>query len=57
MKYNKDDIITLSDGQTATVITGEESTSLNNCYIVRLADEELRVVDRKNLTLAPAKFG
>ena len=57
MKYVKGDIITLSDGQKAEIVTGEESTSLSNSYIVRLTDEELRVVDRKTLTLAPAKFG
>lgn len=55
MKCKKDDIITLSDGQKATVITGEESAALNNSYIVRLEDDELRVVDRKTLTLALKK--
>ena len=38
--------------QTATIVTGDESTSLNNCYIVRLENEDIRVVDRKTLTLA-----
>jgi len=52
MKYQKGDIITLSDGQTATVKTGSESTLLNNCYVVELEDGEIRVVDRKTLTLA-----
>ncbi|MCT0077911.1 bacteriocin [Lactococcus lactis] len=48
----KDDVIKLLDGQTATIVTGDESTSLNNCYIVRLENEDRRVVDRKTLTLA-----
>ncbi|OAZ16447.1 bacteriocin [Lactococcus lactis RTB018] len=48
----KDDVIKLSDGQTATIVTGDESTSLTNCYIVRLENEDIRVVDRKTLTLA-----
>lgn len=48
----KDDVIKLSDGQTATIVTGDESTSLQNCYIVRLENEDIRVVDRKTLTLA-----
>ena len=49
---NKDDVIKLSDGQTATIVTGDESTTLQNCYIVRLENEDIRVVDRKTLTLA-----
>ncbi|MCH5356621.1 bacteriocin [Lactococcus lactis] len=48
----KDDVIKLSDGQIATIVTGDESTSLNNCYIVRLETDDIRVVDRKTLTLA-----
>ena len=52
----KDDVIKLSDGQTATIVTGDESTSLNNCYIIQLENGEIRVVDRKTLTLAPTKY-
>ena len=48
----KDDVIKLLDGQIATIVTGDESTSLSNCYIVRLENEDIRVVDRKTLTLA-----
>ncbi|AGY44865.1 bacteriocin [Lactococcus lactis subsp. lactis KLDS 4.0325] len=48
----KDDVIKLSDGQIATIVTGDEPMSLNNCYIVRLENEDIRVVDRKTLTLA-----
>ena len=48
----KDDVIKLSDGQIATIVTGDESTTLQNCYIVRLENEDIRVVDRKTLTLA-----
>ncbi|MGV9033835.1 bacteriocin [Lactococcus lactis] len=48
----KDDVIKLSDGQIATIVTGDESMSLNNCYIVRLENKERRVVDRKTLMLA-----
>ncbi|WKB48939.1 bacteriocin [Lactococcus lactis subsp. lactis] len=48
----KDDVIKLSDGQTATIVTSDESTTLQNCYIVRLENEDIRVVDRKTLTLA-----
>ncbi|WFB95696.1 bacteriocin [Lactococcus lactis] len=51
----KDEIIKLSDGQKATIVTGDESSTLSNSYIVKLEDGELRVVDRKTLTLAPAK--
>lgn len=50
----KGEIIKLSDGQKATIVTGDESTSLHNCYIVRLENEDIRVVDRKTLTLAEA---
>lgn len=49
------DTIKLSDGQQATVTVGEESNNFNNIYVVRLKDGDLRVVDRKTLTLAPAK--
>ncbi|WP_430514963.1 bacteriocin [Lactococcus lactis] len=48
----KDDVIKLSDGQIAPIVTGDESTTLQNCYIVRLKNEDIRVVDRKTLTLA-----
>lgn len=51
----KDDVIKLSDGQKATVVTGEESSILSNSYIVMLEKGDLRVVDRKTLTLATAK--
>ena len=50
----KDEIITLSDGQKATILRGDES-ELNNSYIVKLENDERRVVDRKTLTLAPVK--
>ena len=43
---NRNDVITLSDGQTATVIRGDESY-LNNSYIVQLKDGQSRVVDKK----------
>jgi len=45
------DIITLSDGQQATVTMGDENTNFDNIYVVRLKDGERRVVDRKTLTL------
>lgn len=51
----KDEIIKLSNGQKATIVTGDESSSLSNTYIVRLENGDVRVVDRKTLTLAPAK--
>ncbi|WDA67460.1 bacteriocin [Lactococcus lactis] len=47
----KDEIIKLSNGQKATLVRGDES-QLKNTYIVRLESGELRVVDRKTLTLA-----
>ncbi|WP_406835080.1 bacteriocin [Lactococcus lactis] len=47
----KDDIIKLSDGQTAAIVRGDES-DFKNAYIVMLKDKQLRVVDRKTLTLA-----
>lgn len=50
----KDEIITLSDGQTATILKGDES-DYKNCYIVQLKSGQIRVVDRKTLTLAPIK--
>ncbi|MCT1170445.1 bacteriocin [Lactococcus lactis] len=50
--HEKNDVIKLSDGQIATIVTGDESTTLQNCYIVRLENEDIRVVDRKTLTLA-----
>ncbi|WP_285119076.1 bacteriocin [Lactococcus petauri] len=46
------DIITLSDGQKATVTMGDENSNFNNIYVVRLKNEERRVIDRKTLTLA-----
>lgn len=50
----KDTVIKLSDGQTATIIKGDES-DYKNCYIVQLEDGQIRVVDKKTLTLAPSK--
>lgn len=50
----KDDIITLSNGQKATIIRGDESY-LTNSYVVQLEDGQLRMVDKKTLTLARAK--
>ena len=50
----KDDIITLSNGQKATIISGDESY-LANSYVVQLEDGQLRMVDKKTLTLARAK--
>lgn len=47
LHHEKDDVIKLSDGQIATIVTGDESTTLQNCYIVRLENEDIRVVDRK----------
>ncbi len=45
----KDDVIKLSDGQTATIVTGDESTSLTNCYIVRLENEDISDYDKLEL--------
>ena len=50
----KDDIITLSNCQKATIIRGDESY-LANSYVVQLEDGQLRMVDKKTLTLARAK--
>lgn len=47
LTMKKDEIIKLSDGQTATIIS-----ALVNSYIVQLEDGQLRVVDKKTLTLA-----
>lgn len=47
----RDDIITLSDGQTAKIIKGDES-EYQNCYIVELENGQKRVVDRETLTIA-----
>ena len=49
---NKEDIITLSNGEKATVTVGDESPNFNNIYVVRLENGGRRVVDRKTLTLA-----
>ncbi|MCW2280964.1 bacteriocin [Lactococcus lactis] len=51
----KDEIITLSNGQNAKIITGSESKVFNNIYIVKLEDGQVRVVDRKTLTLVRAE--
>lgn len=48
----KDDIITLSNGEKATVTVGDESNRFNNIYVVRLESGERRVIDRKTLTFA-----
>ncbi|CEN28590.1 MAG: bacteriocin [Lactococcus sp.] len=50
----KDEIITLANGQKATVIRGDESYLVNS-YVVQLEDGQLRMVDKKTLTLARAK--
>lgn len=47
----KGDTITLSNGEKATITAGDESW-LTNAYVVRLKNDELRVVDRATLTLA-----
>ena len=52
---NKDELISLSNGQTATVIKGDES-NLTHSYIVKLEDGKLRVIDRETHTLARMKF-
>ncbi|MCJ1968547.1 bacteriocin [Pseudolactococcus carnosus] len=59
---NKDDVITLSDGQTATIIKdtrpsikGIDNKYYNNIYIVQLENGQIRVVDKKTLTLAKTK--
>ena len=49
------DTIKLSNGEKATVTVGEENDGFKNIYVVRLENGDLRVVDRKTLTLAPAK--
>lgn len=49
------DTIKLSNGEIATVTMGDENENFKNIYVVRLEDGDLRVVDRKTLTLAPAK--
>lgn len=48
---NKGEVITLSNGDKATVIVGAESDKFNNIYVVELEDGERRVVDRKTLNL------
>ena len=53
-KMKKDEIITLANGQKATVIRGDESYLVNS-YVVQLEDGQLRMVDKKTLTLARAK--
>ncbi len=49
----KGDIITLSNGEKATVTVGCENSTFNNIYVVRLKDGDLRVIDRRTLTLVP----
>ncbi|MDC0825744.1 bacteriocin [Lactococcus petauri] len=46
------DVITLSNGEKATVTVGDESPNFNNIYVVRLKNGDYRVIDRKTLTLA-----
>ncbi|NHI76894.1 bacteriocin [Lactococcus petauri] len=46
------DVITLSNGEKATVTVGDESSNFNNIYVVRLENGDRRVIDRKTLTLA-----
>lgn len=50
-RINKGDSITLSNGEKATVTTGDESLNFNNIYVVELKNGERHVVDRKTLTL------
>lgn len=47
----KGDVITLSNGQKATIVAGDENKNLTNVYVVKLVNGERRVVDRKTLTL------
>jgi hypothetical protein len=49
----KNDLITLSDGEKAVIVVGEENSNFSNIYIVKLNNRELRVVDRKTLIPAP----
>ncbi|MCV5952213.1 hypothetical protein [Lactococcus petauri] len=51
-QVNKDDIITLSNGEDSIVIMGDENPNFNNIYVVQLSNGQRRVVDRKTLTLA-----
>lgn len=46
------DVITLSNGEKATVTVGDESPNFNNIYVVRLKNGDYRVIDCKTLTLA-----
>lgn len=50
----RDDVITLSNGEHATVVRGTES-KYKNIYIVRLEDGDLRVVGRNDLKLVPSR--
>lgn len=49
------DIITLSNGQKATIVTADID-KFKNIIIVELEDRDVRVVNRETLTLAPAKY-
>jgi hypothetical protein len=49
----KGEIITLSNGEKATIIVGNESNNFNNIYVVKLENGEHRVVDRVTLLLQP----
>lgn len=51
-QVNKDDIITLSNGEDSIVIMWDENPNFNNIYVVQLSNGQRRVVDRKTLTLA-----
>ena len=46
------DTIKLSNGEKAIITMGDENSNFNNIYVVRLKNGELRVIDRKTLTLA-----
>lgn len=51
----KGDIIKLSNGQKATVVTAD-TDKFKNIIIVELEDRDVRVVNRETLTLAPSKY-
>lgn len=46
------DIITLSNGEKATITMGDENDNFKNIYVVQLENGKKRVVDRKTLSLA-----
>lgn len=62
MTIQKDNIIVLADGQNATIIKdtrpraiGIDNHYYNNIYIVQLENGQIRVVDKKTLTLIQSK--